>query len=331
MRRFLSLLLVVSGAVGCDDTPVEPVVDASVDAAALDLGPDGAVADAGVPDVGPDAHVFSRPGPRAVTPQVLGQRLGAVSDLARDGDEILALTRTGWLYALDGQGGQRVLRQDLPESGRLLATSAGVLVVHAEGITPVTTGPSVEVLGAHRVVATEDALVWVDAGEDGRVVRYGLPDGPLQTVAAGLGAVSAVWPHPDGTITVGVGGEEPRQILTLAADGTVTATVESRFVPEFFAALNGDLYAHMMTGAGWLERVTPDRLWRLAYVGRGFGDLQAFDGALWWHTNAAIVRAVPGEPPEAVRMGINPAALLVEADQVIWASPWREQVLALPR
>ena len=332
MKYILLLALLASGCDGDPQTQIDMAVDRVIDASPDAITPDGMIPDAAVPDAQrPDAYHFARPGPRPIAPTVLGDRLDGISDLAHDGDQILALTRTGKLYALDGMGGQREVRDDLPNDARLLASSAGVLVIHEGGILPVVDGPTIEVSSVRRVIATDTALFWVDPAEGGRVARYPLPNGPLETVAAELGPVSAVWPKSDGTFLVGVGGDEPRRVITLAANGTLVNTIESRFIPEFFTELDGAVYAHMMTGAGWLERVEPNRMRRLAYVGRGAGDLRAVDGALWWHTNAAIVRAVPGEPPTAIRMGVHPTALLVEPNRIIWASSWRQQVLAIPR
>ncbi|MCB9524924.1 MAG: hypothetical protein H6702_16310 [Myxococcales bacterium] len=318
LRHALCLLVLLAG---CDDGPAPE--SAVPDAGPADTGPE----DAALPDADLRSD-FGLPAPPA--DEVLGDRLSDVRQLVPDGEGVLALTGTGSLYRVT-EAGAELLRRDLPEDARLVPTpdgpwvasaAAGVLSLAGARHAPAATG----LRGA---VFAHGAVWWLDDEEGGRLRHLPYPEGPAVTWAANLGAASMVYPMAPDQALVGVGGDEPRTLLRVTAAGGVQLET-SRFIPTEAAALAGTPHLLMLTGAGWLERLGPAALERLAYAGRGSGDLQAVDGALWWRASNGIHRYAPGEGVITVVPGVQPAALLVHAGRVWWADPWKQEVRARP-
>lgn len=338
----LSALLWMSPTLGCDDgggggdTTADAPDAAVVDAGSPDSAPpEGAPPDASLPDMSPPPS-YARPGPRVPLGEPLGGGLRLSRWLVRHDGVFYTVTGDGWLYRAEVGGDAAWLGRDLPVNARLLSTGEQLLAVGDTGFFDArTAAPVLE--GRQGIVVTsvqraEGGWYWLESSGGGQVVRLATFDGAPEVLASDLGPVTAL--AVGERLWVGLGGDEPRAILALPlAGGEATRVAESRFVPSEMVLLGDHLYALMLTGAGWLERLPLDagvgaQLERLGYAPRGSGHLHAQGEALLWKTSTSVQRWAEGDAaPKAIFTTTRPGALWVEDEALFWVDDWSGKLM----
>ena len=185
-----------------------------------------------------------------------------------------------------------------------------------------------------RAVAVADGALWWTDDVDGGRLRVRADEGAIETVATGVGLVTALAIGPE-HVYLGRGGDTPRGVdVWHRGERSLAPGEPTPFVAQFLAATDDGAFGvlrggNRLTAAGWLYRIEPDgALAPIVVVRHGAGDPQVIGDRVYWHGPWAVFSVAaddrdPDVAPRALALDTAPVGLVVDARYATWIDGWK--------